>query len=322
MPMTEPAPQASVPLGPGREFASIARWVRQWGARAHGIGDDAAILDVPPGTRLVVSTDTTTEDGHFRRAWLAPIEIGWRAAMAALSDLAAMGADPLGVLIALGAPATWDRDIDEVLHGVGDACAAAKVPIIGGDTTRSPVLTLGITVLGSATEPMRRDGAQPGDWIYVTGSLGGPRAALEAWQAGKAPRATHRARFARPVARLNMGAWCAANGATAAIDLSDGLVADAGHIAAASLARLVIELATVPVLGGVLARDALASGEEYELLVTGPPGMDAAARAARIGTLTPIGRVLAATPVESPGVVVRDGPHRVDPPAGYDHLSP
>jgi thiamine monophosphate kinase len=105
-----------IALGPGREFASIARWVRQWGARAHGIGDDAAILDVPTGTRLVVSTDTTTEDVHFRRAWLAPIEIGWRAAMAALSDLAAMGAEPLGVLIALGAPASWDGALDEVLH--------------------------------------------------------------------------------------------------------------------------------------------------------------------------------------------------------------
>jgi thiamine-monophosphate kinase len=169
---------------------------------------------------------------------------------------------------------------------------------------------------------MRRDGARPGDWIYLTGSLGGPRAALEAWEAGKVPRATHRARFARPVARLSMGAWCAANGATAAIDLSDGLVADAGHIAAASAVRLEMELARIPVLGGVAAIDALASGEEYELLVTGPPGMADSAKAARIGTLTPIGRVAAPTAGEGAGVVVRDGPRRVDPPAGYDHLSP
>ena len=319
MSVTPPVP---VTLGPGREFASIARWVRQWGARAHGIGDDAAILDVPVGMRLVVSTDTTTEDVHFRRSWLSPIEIGWRAAMAALSDLAAMGAEPLGVLIALGAPSAWDRDVDEVLHGVGDACAAAKAPIIGGDTTRSPVLTLGITVLGSAAVPMRRDGAAPGDWIYLTGSLGGPRAALEAWERGKVPRATHRARFARPVARLSMGAWCAAHGATAAIDLSDGLVADAGHVAAASGVRLEMELARIPILGGVLAIEALASGEEYELLVTGPAGMAEAARADRIGTLTPIGRVVSPTAADGPGVIVRDGPRRVDPPAGYDHLSP
>lgn len=318
--MSGPTP-TPVALGPGREFASISRWVRQWGSRAHGIGDDAAILDVPTGTRLVVSTDTSTEDVHFRRAWLHPIEIGWRAAMAALSDLAAMGAEPLGVLIALGAPPAWDPDLDEVLHGVGDACAAAKVPIIGGDTTRSPVLTLSITVLGTATEPMRRDGARAGDWLYLTGGLGGPGAAVAAWYAGRTPMATHRARFARPVARLGMGAWCAANGATAAIDLSDGLVADAGHIAAASGVRLVIELGAVPVLGGVVAREALASGEEYELLVTGPAGMDVAAKAARVGTLTPIGRVSAATQAEAAGVVVRDGPQRVDPPAGYDHLS-
>ena len=319
--MTDHSP-TPVALGPGREFASIARWVRQWGARAHGIGDDAAILDVPAGTRLVVSTDTTTEDVHFRRSWLTPLEIGWRASMAALSDLAAMGAEPLGVLIALGAPESWDHALDEVLRGVGDACAAAKAPIIGGDTTRAPVLTLGITVLGTSTAPMRRVGARPGDMLYLTGSLGGPGAALEAWLAGRQPVATHRARFARPVARLSMGAWCAANGATAAIDISDGLVADAGHIAAASGARLIIEIGSIPVLGGVLARDALASGEEYELLVTGPSGMDVAARAARIGTLMPIGRVIAPTPADGPAVVVRDGSRRVDPPAGHDHLSP
>jgi thiamine monophosphate kinase len=93
-------------------------------------------------------------------------------------------------------------------------------------------------------------------------------------------------------------------------------------VAAASHARLVIDLGAVPVLGGITPRDALASGEEYELLVTGPKGMDAAARAARLGTLTPIGRVLAPTPADGPGVVVLDGALRVDPPPGYDHLSP
>lgn len=309
-------------LGPGREFASIARWVRQWGTRAHGIGDDAAILDVPGGTRLVVSTDTTTEDVHFRRAWLKPAEIGWRAAMAALSDLAAMGADPLGVLIALGAPPSWDAALDDVLQGVGDACAAAKAPIIGGDTTRAPILTLSITVLGTASAPMRRDGARPGDTIFVTGSLGGPGGALQAWLAGGTPRPTHRARFAKPLARLGMGAWCAGNGATAGIDISDGLVSDAGHVAAASGVRMVIELARVPVLGGVAARDALASGEEYELLLTGPAGMAAAGKAARVGSLIAIGTVQAPTLADPAGVVVQDGPLRVDPPAGYDHLSP
>ena len=316
------SPPTPVTLGPGREFASIARWVRQWGTRAHGIGDDAAILDVPGGTRLVVSTDTTTEDVHFKRAWITPLEIGWRAAMAALSDLAAMGADPLGVLIALGAPASWDASLDDVLQGVGDACAAAKAPIIGGDTTRAPILTLSITVLGTAIEPMRRDGAKAGDTVYVTGSLGGPGGALQAWLTGGTPRPTHRTRFAKPLARLGMGAWCARNGATSAIDISDGLVSDAGHVAAASGVRMLIELAKVPVLGGVTARDALASGEEYELLLTGPAGMAAAARAARIGSLTPIGVVLEPTPADPAGVVVQDGPLRVDPPAGYDHLSP
>jgi thiamine-monophosphate kinase len=310
-----------ITLGPGREFAAISRWVKQWGTQARGIGDDAAILDVPAGTRLVVSTDTTTENVHFRRPWLTPSEIGWRAAMAALSDLAAMGAEPLGVLIALGAPEDWDRDLDDVLRGVGEACASTHAPIIGGDTTRAPVLSLSITVLGTTGSPMRRDGARAGDTVYLTGSLGGPGAALGAWLAGGAPRALHRARFARPVARLSMGAWCAANGATSAIDLSDGLVADAAHIAAASDVQIAIELGAVPVVGGVMTRDALASGEEYELLITGPAGMGTAAAAARVGTLTPIGRVLSSASTGGSGVLVRDGSHRVDPPAGYDHLS-
>jgi thiamine-monophosphate kinase len=311
-----------VAFGQGREFASIARWVQHWGTRARGIGDDAAILDVPTGRQLVVSTDTSTEGVHFKREWLTPAEIGWRAAMAALSDLAAMGAEPLGVLVAVGAPASWDAALDEVLHGVGDACAVTHAPIIGGDTTRGPVLTLGITVLGTSSVPLRRSGARDGDRIYVTGSLGGPGAALSAWQRGdSAPRATHRARFAHPVARIVMGAWCASNGATAAIDISDGLVADAGHLAAASGQRIVIELSSIPVVGGVSLRDALVSGEEYELLVCGPPGLDVAANAARVGTLTPIGRVIAPTPTNGSGVDVRDGMHRVDPPPGYDHLS-
>jgi thiamine-monophosphate kinase len=311
----------SLALGPGREFASIARWVRQWGTHARGIGDDAAILDVPEGTRLVVSTDTSTENVHFRRPWLTPAEIGWRAAMAALSDLAAMGAEPLGVLIAVGAPEDWDSALDDVLRGVGEACASAHAPIIGGDTTRAPVLSLGITVLGTTKAPMRRDGARAGDVVYLTGSLGGPGAALQAWLAGGTPRVTHRARFARPVARLGMGAWCSANGATSAIDLSDGLVSDAAHIAAASGVQIAIELSAVPVVGGVTTRDALASGEEYELLITGPEGMDRAASQAKVGTLTPIGRVLAAASTSGSGVLVKDGSHRVDPPTGYDHLS-
>ncbi|MCU0625299.1 MAG: thiamine-phosphate kinase [Gemmatimonadaceae bacterium] len=309
-----------LPLGPGREFAAIARWVRQLGRTAHEIGDDAAVL--PFGDAfLVASTDASIEEVHFRRAWLSPADIGWRATMAALSDLAAMGADATGILVAIAAPPTWDSDLDGVMQGVREACEAARTVVVGGDTTRGPVLMLTVTVLGRATRPLRRDGARAGDHVYVTGALGGPGAALAAWLGGHEPRPVHRARFARPAARLTLGAWCAANGATAAIDLSDGLASDLAHVAVASGVVCDVELAAIPRCDGADAMAALASGEEYELVVTGPPGLDRLARSARTSGLTMIGRVRAPGRGERPAVrILRDGV-RVDPPPGHDHLS-
>ncbi|MCU0619163.1 MAG: thiamine-phosphate kinase [Gemmatimonadaceae bacterium] len=313
----------SAPLfGGGREFAAIARWVRQLGPQGHDIGDDAAVIAVPGDAALVASTDASVEDVHFTRAWMSPEDIGWRATMAALSDLAAMGAEALGVLVALAAPPSWDADLDAVMRGVGEACAAARTRVLGGDTTRGPVLMLTVTVLGRAVRPLRRAGAVPGDLLYVSGALGGPGAALAAWRAGQEPRPVHRARFLRPAARLSLGAWCAAHGATAAIDLSDGMSSDLGHLAVASGVVCDVELAAVPRCDGVDPLAAVASGEEYELLVTAPPGLDRLAQVARVGGLTPIGRVRAPGRGERPGArFLRDG-IRVDPPAGHDHLSP
>ena len=170
----------SIALGPGREFDIIRGLLTRWGDRARGIGDDAVTLDVPPGERLVVSTDSSVEGVHFKREWLTPREIAYRATAAALSDLAAMAATPLGILVALALPESWLEEVTELGDGIGDAVRLGETHVVGGDLTAGRELSLGITVLGSAAAPLERRGARPGDGVYVTGRLGGPLAALRA----------------------------------------------------------------------------------------------------------------------------------------------
>lgn len=309
-----------VPMGPGKEFDAVRALLAQWGPAAEGVGDDGAILDVPVGSRLVVSTDSTVEDVHFRRFWLAAEEIGWRATQAALSDLAAMGATPLGVLLALTVPATWRGDLSALAEGIASATRAVRAPIVGGDVTDGDRLAMAITVLGHAPRPTSRAGARPGDTLYVTGRLGGPGAALAAWDAGALPRSAHRARFARPEARIAAGQWLAAHGATAAIDLSDGLAGDVAHLAAASGVRCVIDLGAIPCVSDVSVAEALASGEEYELLVAAPT-LDTRAFAAAQGglELTAIGRV---EPADGAGEVRAEREGRpATMPAAHDHFA-
>lgn len=292
----------------------------QWGSAAQGVGDDAAVLDVPAGSRLVVSTDTTVEDVHFRRPWLSAEELGWRAAQAALSDLAAMAATPLGVLLALTVPASWRGELAALAEGIARATRSVRAPIVGGDVTDGDRLALGVTVLGHATHPLGRAGAKPGDLLYVTGALGGPGAAVAAWERGATPSPEHRARFVSPEARIAAGLWLAAQGARAAIDLSDGLAGDIAHLAAASGVTCVLDLNAVPCVSGVSANEALASGEEYELLVAAPALDLPAFAAAHPGlALTAVGRVEAA---HGAGAVraERDG-QSVTLPAAHDHFA-
>jgi thiamine-monophosphate kinase len=306
-----------VALGPGREFDLIRRMLDRWGGAASGVGDDAVLLAVPAGERLVASADTSVEEVHFRRAWLTPHEIGWRATAAALSDLAAMGAEPLGVLVSLSIPERWLEALDHLADGIGEAARAAGAPIVGGDLTAAAQLAIAVTVLGHTAAPLERSGARAGDSLYVTGCLGGPGAALRAWLQGREPAADARSRFARPTPRLREGVWLARHGAHAAIDISDGLLGDAGHLAAASGVRLVLDLDRLPVLPGVNPTDAAASGEEYELLVAAPK-LDAEAFARELGVaLTPIGHVEAG-PAE---VDARLAGARVASPRGFDHFS-
>lgn len=305
-------------LGPGREFDLIRDLIARWGPRAQGLGDDAAVLTVPRGEQLVVSTDTSVEDVHFRRAWLSLEDIGWRAAMAALSDLAAMGASPLGMTVALVLPAADVPQLEALGDGVGAAADSARIAIVGGDLTRGAHLTLAITVLGSAPHPLRRDGAQPGDTVYVTGRLGGPARALASYLRGDVPDERLAARFARPAARIREGVWLGEQGASAAIDISDGIVGDAQHLAAASGALLSIDVDCIPLFEGATADDALRSGEEYELLVTAPRPLETTQFHQMFGiSLTAVGSVQAG----AAGVVFTRGRERVAPPAGYDHFS-
>jgi thiamine-monophosphate kinase len=236
--------------------------------------------------------------------------------MAAMSDLAAEGAQPLGLLISVGTPRELDEsDLAELMKGAGGAVRALGTSILGGDLSRSALFVVDCCALGWAERPVRRVGASTGDGLWVTGALGGPRAAVEAWRAGSEPEAGHRARFARPEARLGMGRWLAAHGAKAMIDVSDGLAADAGHLAAASGVRAVLELDRVPLVDGV--DDPLlaaASGEEYELLAAMPAGFGGDEE-------TPVPFTCVGTCEEGKGVETMLAGRAVSPPAGFDHFA-
>jgi thiamine-monophosphate kinase len=310
---------AHLQLGDGDEFDAIRAMLREWGARAVGIGDDAAVLAVPVGERLVASTDASVEGVHFRREWLSAREIGARATAAALSDLAAMAAAPLGLLLAIGVPRDWRGELDSIARGVGEMASSMSCPIVGGNVTRASELSLTITVLGSTAHPLRRDGAREGDMLFVTGALGGPGAALDAMLRGEQPLDAHRARFTSPRPRIAEARWLAERGARAAIDISDGLGADAGHLASASGVRIELALERIPRVDGVTAVVAGASGEEYELLVAFAPDVmpDTEVFRDTFGlALTPVGIAMRGSGAE---LVPTDG--RVDQPRGHDHLS-
>jgi thiamine-monophosphate kinase len=306
------------PLGPGAEFDAIREMLRRWGPRAAGIGDDAALLDVPAGQQLAVSTDSSIEGVHFRRGWLTPREIGYRATVAALSDLAAMAAIPIGLVSAIALPNGWGESLHEITDGIGEAASRFHAPIVGGNITRGAQLSLTVTVLGAVEHALPRSGVRPGDTIYVTGELGASAAALRALLAGQRPAAPHRARFATPTPRIAEARWLATHGATAAIDVSDGLLAELAHLAAASGVHINLDDRAVPVAPGASVEDALHGGEEYELLVAGRMLDAGGFETAHAVRLTPIAVARALAGGEQPGVDVRG---RVAPESGHDHLS-
>ena len=306
-------------MGPGVEFDLIRRMAVRWGDLVQQAGDDAAILEVACGAKLVASTDSSVEGVHFRREWLSLQEIGYRATVAALSDLAAMAAEPIGLLIAATIPAGVAETIELLADGIGQAARDCGCPIVGGDLTGGDRISLTMTVLGTADPPIGRSGAKVGDGIWVTGRLGGPGAAVRALLSGELPSAEHWPRFAHPDARLAESRWLAERGATAMIDLSDGLSSDVRHVAAASGVAFEIDVLSIPCVPDVTAREACSSGEEYELVVTAPDEFDLDAFASRFSIqLTRIGTVVEGPPAE---VTFIEGDDRVDLAAGYDHFS-
>ncbi len=297
--------KSGLALGPGIEFDRIRRIVAELGSQGQGIGDDCALLPAGDGF-LALSTDISVERVHFRLDWITLAEAGWKATAAALSDLAAEGAEPAGILCALTLPGkTPESDLLQVMSGVRDAAGSAGAPVLGGDLSSGRCWSLALTVIGRTTKPVTRGGAKPGDGVWVTGELGGSRAALEAWQRGDRPSSAARARFARPEPRIAAGQWLGARGARAMIDLSDGLAGDAGHLAAASGVAVEIDLDRVPVfpevepearrLGLSPQQFAAEGGEDFELLVAMPSGFDQPERFAEQCDLplTQVGRVTA-----------------------------
>jgi thiamine-monophosphate kinase len=316
-------------LGPGAEFDRIRRIVAELGSHASGIGDDCATLADGPGT-IALSTDLSIEDVHFKTEWLSFREIGWRAAASALSDLAAEGASAIGILVSLGVPAgAGDSAVVELMAGAGQAVHSVGGALLGGDLSRSDKWLVNVTVVGRAMRPVSRSGARAGESLWVTGSLGGSRAALNAWLRGEQPAAMAREAFARPVPRIHSGVQLALLGATAMLDISDGLGGDAAHLAAASSCGLEIDLSLLPIHPDVPAAATLAGvspgefaglgGEDFELLVVMPAtfSSELADRLAReTGVpLTRIGGVMA-----GPGVRFLHGGNEVRL-TGFDHFS-
>jgi thiamine-monophosphate kinase len=327
--VTGPPP---TPLGRGSEFDVIRRILARNTATggAEGVvlgpGDDCAIISSDGG--ICISVDMSVENVHFRRDWLDPEEIGYRAVTAALSDLAAMAAAPIGVLVALASPRQDDADplIERIMRGAGQACADADAALLGGDLTRTyGALVVDVVVIGSSRQPALRRGARPGDEVWVTGRLGAAAAAVRSWRAGSTPGPDARHAFVHPVARMSRGLI------TALIDISDGIAGDADHIAAASRVQIVLDAVRIPVHAAARAvaaddDDALAlalrGGEDYELCFTAPPGAVEAAAAAfalEFGLeLTRVGKVAAGT-----GTLLRtsDGSEH-DVAGGFDHFDP
>ena len=317
-------------LGPGKEFDRI-RGIIERIAEVTGdgtdLGDDCALLPVG-STTLALSIDSSLENVHFRTDWLDLKEIGFRAAGSALSDLAAEGARPLGALVSLGIPADGknaDHAAADIMAGVASMLRNLEAKVLGGDLTRAPQYCVDVCVIGEAERPVRRSGAREGDGVWVTGYLGGAGLALEQFRAGKKMSTALRNRYACPEPRIQAGLWLADHGATAMIDISDGLAADAQHLAAASEVGIEINLEQIPCWEDVSALAAVASGEEFELLCTMPPTFgDANVSAFRSETglqLSRIGSCLRGAGGRRGGVRLLDHSTPVPLPAGYDHFS-
>jgi thiamine-monophosphate kinase len=275
-------------------------------------GDDAAVTRARP--YAVTSIDTLVDDVHFRRDTHGLRDIGWKALATALSDLAAMGAEGGEAYVSVVLPDDLEQPL-ELVHGMEELAVECGVTIAGGDVVHGPVLVLTVAVVGwadSSEELVGRDGARPGDLVAVTGELGGSEAGRLLLAAGDREPAEPIARHLRPRPRLEAGRALAAAGATAMIDVSDGLATDARHVADRSGVELRVRLEDVPRAPGVSPEQAVTGGDDYELLVAVPPERREAADAA--APLSWIGEASAGSGLL---IIGPDGP--VSGLRGYEH---
>jgi thiamine-monophosphate kinase len=315
-----------MPLSEKALIRQIRRSARGGKSLVTGIGDDCAVLRVPPGHELLVTTDFTIENVHFRRDWHRPELVGRRCLTRGLSDIAAMGGEPLAAFLSLAlasdVPQKW---VNRFLKGLLDLAEEFKVPLAGGDTAQSAGgIQANIVVVGSVPKgkAVLRSGAKAGDRIYVTGELGGSAAALARLAESKPVGAAY-SRYLRPspVARLAVGQWLRRRGvASAMIDLSDGLSTDLDHICEESHVGAEIEAEAIPrarVGPGkkrVALELALHGGDDYELLFASAaavPPLVAGVRVTRIGRTT-----------KSAGMrlIEKDGKRRPLKPGGWEHF--
>ena len=240
---------------------------RSGGRLLRGSGDDAAV--VRAGALAVTSIDTVVEGVHFSLDTHTPADAGWKALATALSDLAAMGADAGEAYVAVVLPPDFDGGV-ELVVGMEELAKRTGTTLAGGDVVGGPVLVVTVAVTGwaeRAEELVGRDGARPGDLVGVTGELGGSEAGRAALERGEREDESA-ARHLRPWPRLDEGRALAAAGATAMIDVSDGLATDAAHVARACRVELRVRLDALPRPTGVSPEQAATGGDDYELLFT------------------------------------------------------
>ncbi|GAA4640142.1 thiamine-phosphate kinase [Actinoallomurus vinaceus] len=274
-----------------------------------GPGDDAAIVRAPGG-RVVATTDLLLEGRHFRRDWSPPYDIGRKAAAQNLADVVAMGARPTALLLGFGAPPDTPLEwVDALCDGLRDECAQVGASVAGGDIVRGTTVLLAVTALGALDGPaITRSGARPGDVVAVTGRLGHAAAGVELLSEGRREPADLIDAHRRPRPPYATALRARELGATAMLDVSDGLVQDLGHVADASGVRIEIDGAAVPVPpvpDGL--RLALTGGDDHAFAATFPQGATLPAEWRTIGRVA-----------EGPAEVVVDG--KTYGPGGWDHF--
>jgi thiamine-monophosphate kinase len=313
------------------EFDLLARIRQRAATRSDvilGIGDDAAILSVPPGKQLVIAMDTLNSGVHFP-VHTAPADIGWKALAVNLSDLAAMAATPAWCTLSLSLPQPDAAWLDEFLDGFLTLAVHHDIALIGGDTTRGP-LSVCVTVHGliDPRGALLRSGARIGDDVWVTGTLGDAAGALRQWQAGGPSDAAMRMRLDRPTPRVEAGLRLAGI-AHACIDISDGLVADLGHVCRASRVGVALDIDALPASDALLRSFDIemrrelqtAGGDDYELCFTAPKTARLAVQDAMHASDLPVTRVGRITG-DAGKLVLRDGDgiEWLPPRAGYVHF--